>query len=231
MGFAFPGKKHRKVPGPAPESSGERAAASGSPRAAATEPAMEVPATAGPSPAGQFSETLARTIRADSAGHRLSALSALRTAHPVPQELQDEFPRGVEEAIERAEGAEDLKKMSGSSETWFFSERSMTGAYALHLLRLEERDPVRLIADTVRDDSRIYPRPTDIRFFNDPPFSMSDRDLRQALGMMELRPDCADIRRCNASNGALYLYSTLHLAENLAESLCEWIEVGQKENP
>ncbi len=216
MGFAFPGKKQRNLPDPAPDSSGKPA---------------EVAASSPEGPARQFSGAIAQAIRADSAEHRLSSLTALSAAHPVPQELQAEFPRGVEEAIEHAENAEDLKKMAGSSETWFFSERSMTGAYALHLLRLEERDPVRLIAETVRDDSRIYPRPTDIRFFADPPFSMSDRDIRQALGMMQLRPDCTDIRTCAASNGALYLYSTLHLAERLAESLCEWIEVGQKENP
>lgn len=214
MAFNFPGRKKAEAEIPAPPP--------------------------GPGPLERYAGILAQAIRADSAGQRLSGLSALASAHPAPAELAG--PAGdsaasaayaalAAKAIEEASDAEDLKKIRGSSETWYFSEKSMTAAYALHLVRLEERDPVRLIAETVRDESRIYPRPTDIRYFADPPFSMGEKDVLRVLGMMELRPDMGDIRRCRASNGALYLYSSLHLAETLAETLTEWIEVGQRENP
>ena len=174
---------------------------------------------------------LVEAIRQASKERKLTALSGLNSRFPLPEDLAEIFPDGPASALEKAAEARDLRMLSGSSETWYFSNLIMTDTYATYLLRLEEKDTLRLIADTVRDESKTYPRPTDLRFFNDPPFSLSDSELREALGMMELRPEFADIKRSKASNGALYLYSNLHLAEALAESLTEWIEVGQRENP
>ncbi|MDP3177569.1 MAG: hypothetical protein Q8M76_06670, partial [Spirochaetaceae bacterium] len=87
------------------------------------------------------------------------------------------------------------------------------------------------VADTVRDESRIYPRPTDIRVFSEEPFSLRESAVMEIVGRLELHPEGADIRSCRASNRALYLYSSIHLDPNLAQSQAEWIEVGQKENP
>jgi len=179
----------------------------------------------------KYAKLLVESIRADSANSRLTSLSSLCAQFPLPSELSQEVDFDMSVAIEGASGAGDLKKMEGSSDTWYFSEKSLTSAYALHLLRTEEKDPIRLIAETVRDDCRIYPRPTDVSFFTDPPFSLSKREIQQALGMMELRPDMTDLRRCTASNGAIYLYSSLYMGEALAQTLTEWIEVGQRQNP
>jgi hypothetical protein len=196
-------------------------------------PSIDTPEA--PEPEGVERESYLRRliedIRANSAGGRLTSLAALSTQFPPPAKLREDPDFSLPAAIAAIPDAADVREMKGSSDTWYYSETSMTGAYALHLLRREENDPLRLIADTVRDESRIYPRPTDLRFFSDPPFSMSARDLQQALGSMELRPDMADLRRSTASNGAVYLYSTRYLSEALADTLTEWIEVGQKENP
>jgi len=178
-----------------------------------------------------YTSRLIEFIRAESSAGRLTSLSALASRFPPPDELSRELGFSITSAIAEVPEAGDLKKMEGSSDAWYFSENTMTGNYALHLLRTEEKDPLMLIAETVRDESRIYPRPTDLTFFTDPPFSMNERELRQALGRMELRPDMSDIKRCAASNGATYLYSTRYLGETLAETLAEWIEVGQKQNP
>jgi hypothetical protein len=181
--------------------------------------------------AGEYARLLLEAIRGDSAAGCLTSLSSLAARFPVPQELGLEAGFSLSATVESAPGGGDIGRLEGSAEPWYFSEKSMTRAFAVHLLRVGEKDTLRLIAETVRDESRIYPRPTDVRFFYDPPFSLGERDLRQALGMMELRPDMADIRRCSASNGAIYLYSTAYLKEPVAEALTEWIEVGQKDNP
>lgn len=164
---------------------------------------------------------LVEAVRAASAEARLSSLDALRRL----------VPDGDAEALLADSGAEDLRRMVGRRGTYYFSELSMTEGYAVHLFRLAERDLVLLVAETVRDDSRIYPRPTDPRVFLEPPFSLKPAELEETLGRMTIRPDVTDIKRCRASNGAEYLYSDRHLGEAHAASLTEWIEVLQKENP
>lgn len=166
-------------------------------------------------------DAIVEAIRSWSRDRKLLSLSALKSEFPD----QDVMLR-IEES-----GATDLKRMSGSTETYFFSDLSMTEAYAVHLYRIEERDPVKLIADTVRDDSRIYPRPTPMATFREQPFLMTKEVLDEALLSMKTRPDYADIRISTASNEARYLYSNKYLSELYADSLTEWYEVGLRENP
>ncbi|TXT42868.1 MAG: hypothetical protein FD137_2000 [Spirochaetes bacterium] len=164
---------------------------------------------------------LVEAIRAASKG---GALVTQRT-------LEKEFPDLNVHALITESGVKDLKKMEGSSDVYYFSDLSMTEAYAVFMYRINEKDPVRLIAETVRDDSRIYPRPTPVATFREPPFSLSARDVEEALGRMTLRPDLEDIKRSSASNGALYLYSSQFLSEAQGDALTEWFEVGVRENP
>ena len=130
------------------------------------------------------------------------------------------------------EGAEaDIKMMRGTRDRYYFSEISMTESYARHLYRLAEKDPVRLIADTTRDESRTYPRPTPVSTFDDSPFSMSTAEIDAAISKMAFDPEYADIRTVQASNGDAYLYSATYLSEAHASGLAEWASVGEKENP
>ena len=121
--------------------------------------------------------------------------------------------------------------MDGREEIYFFSDLHMTRAYAAYLYRLAEKDLVGLVVETVREDSRLYPRPTPLDFFLDPPFTFTRDQLDDVLARIRERGDCRDIRESRASNGARYLYSTLHLTVAHAEALTEWNEVGQAENP
>jgi len=173
-------------------------------------------------PDSVVADALIATVRADSAKTKLTRLSVLRATFPDTdiQKLIGETP------------IDDIKIMKGASkELYYFSLLSMTEAYALHLFRVEEKDQVKLVADTVRDESRIYPRPTAINAFLDSPYNLSSDEIESAIGSMSLRPDMKDIETCAASNGARYLYSTIYLVPTLAASLVEWIEVGQKDNP
>lgn len=172
-------------------------------------------------PDAGLAETVAKIIREDSNAARLTRLSA----------LEERFPEAdIEKALMSA-AAPDLKKMKGKQDTYYFSDQSMTEAYAVHLYRIEERDPLKLVADTVRDESKTYPRPTDARMFIGAPFSFTERDLANTIERMANTPEYDDICTCNASNGALYLYSSRYMSKPYAESLAEWMEVGQKENP
>ena len=165
---------------------------------------------------------LMEKIRSDSA----------RTVLSPAVELASVLAAGEDPAALLEAGAEDdIKLMRGSRDCYFFSERSMTAAFALHLYRIAENDPSRLVADTVRDESRTYPRPTPLDTFTQPPFSMSHAELDKIIASMAGNSAYADIRPTTASNGERYLYSAKHLADGHAAGLAEWASVGEKENP
>jgi hypothetical protein len=165
---------------------------------------------------------LTERIRADSASIGLTPASSF-------QDLVPDVGEAVR-VLEESAG-EDIRMMTGSTERYYFSDRSMTPAYARYLYRVAERDAERLIAETTRDESKTYPRPTLLETFMEPPFSLSQTELDEAVLSMLAKPEYADIQCTEASNGARFLYSTNYLGAVHAESLAEWIEVGQKENP
>ncbi len=70
-------------------------------------------------------------------------------------------------------------------------------------------DPCATIATMVRNESRVYPQPTNIELF----------------------AEFKDIQLIHASTDARYLYSNLYMDEDHARSLVEWEEVEREENP
>lgn len=141
------------------------------------------------------------------------------------------FPdQDIEYCVQNSD-ATDLGLIRGVRDTYYFSDLSMTETYAVHLFRIEERDPVRLVADTVRDESRIYPRPTYVSTFLDSPFFMKPAEIEETIARIAMRPDTTDIKECESSNGVKFLYSSLYLEETHATGLAEFFEVVQRENP
>ncbi|MFH2115057.1 MAG: hypothetical protein ABIJ86_11185 [Spirochaetota bacterium] len=161
-------------------------------------------------------------IREASRATELTALSELVGNELEPTEI---------EVLLSTQAEEDIKLMRGSRDVYYFSDRYITSAYALHLFRVAEKDPAKMIADTVRDESRIYPRPTPIESFLQVPFSMSKAVLDGVLWQISQRNDMEDIISTTASDGSIYLFSTKYLNASHAESLAEWDAVGQAENP
>lgn len=135
------------------------------------------------------------------------------------------------EALLTEQAEDDIKLMRGSRDVYYFSDRFMTAAYALHLFRVAEKDPARMIADTVRDESRIYPRPTPVSTFLATPFRLTTAELDGLLWQISQRNDMTDIKSTAASDGSIYLYSSDFLEDTHADSLAEWDAVGQAENP
>jgi hypothetical protein len=112
----------------------------------------------------------------------------------------------------------------------YYSTLFMTEAYAGMLLKKEE-DPLRLIADLVRENAAQYPRPTPIDVLKVSPFEMSQEGILACLQNMAAGEEYKDIERLSTSAGTVFLYSTRHLDPAHASMLAEWIDVGQFENP
>ncbi len=103
--------------------------------------------------------------------------------------------------------------------------------YAKLMAQIEENDVKGLIAKTVREDSKVYPRPTDIKVFNKSPFYLKDDVLFNVLEQMKEDEEYKDIKEVKASNGALYLFSDEYMEKDHAIGLTEWVEVIRKETP
>ncbi|MBP8980634.1 MAG: hypothetical protein KBG09_05255 [Syntrophobacterales bacterium] len=136
-------------------------------------------------------------------------------------------PRLLDRLVDHGE---DLHRLSGTGPPYYYSSRHMTRAYARLLLHKRE-DPLRLLAETVRDLSRDCRRPVPLDIFTGPPFAMTGGTIRIYLEVMSRTDGYDDIAVLSTSLDGVYLYSTTYLDKDHAEMLAEWLEVGQLQNP
>jgi hypothetical protein len=128
-------------------------------------------------------------------------------------------------------GSEDLHELiAQDGNRRYYSSHFMTEAYATILLR-KQGDPLRLIADTVRENSAAYPRPVPVDIFTQPPFAFSRQEVLHYLERMAAEEEYCDIVPTTTSASRMFLFSTIHLEADYASMLAEWIDVGQLENP
>jgi len=126
---------------------------------------------------------------------------------------------------------EDLHELAvGSGPPYFYSSLFMTGAYAAILLQ-KQGDPLRLIVETVRQNSADYTRPVPLDIFTQSPFDLTQQEVLNDLERLEAMEEFCDIARTTTSASSVFLYSTLYLEPGHASMLAEWLDVGQFDNP
>lgn len=130
--------------------------------------------------------------------------------------------------IEADETCADIKILRVSrGDIFMYSTALMSDTYARILLRAEEDNPYQAIAETVREESETYPRPTPVNTFKNPIFKMNPDQVEQFAREIVQLPEYSDIKLLTATTGVLYLYSERHIGHDHAESLMEWEEVGK----
>jgi hypothetical protein len=128
-------------------------------------------------------------------------------------------------------GHEDIQAiLDDSGGARYFSEHFMTGAYARVLL-LKTQGPLKMMAEVIREHSRVYPRPVPLALFQCSPFNLSDNEIALCLKEMTGKLSYRDIAHLTTSIGNIFAYSTDHLEPGYAAMLAEWADVGQVENP
>lgn len=172
--------------------------------------------------------SVAANVRDESAHARLTPIAGLDERLRVsPDELQDHLTS----LLTRPDYA-DLHSLVGPNGIrYLYSENTMTEAYATLLARADAKDPSTMIAETVREESRIYPRPTKVTLFYEPVFQVEGLEMQDVVEMTMARPDCADIKKIVATTGAVYLYSDRYMPAGQAERWIEWEEVERYKNP
>ncbi len=174
-----------------------------------------------------ISEKLANLIRENSKNVKITVLAEFKDEK---YELTDEEILKVIAEFKNEDKFSDIQILKGRTR-YFFSDDSMSESYARTLARVEDKDLLKLIAETVRENSRIYPRPSDCRTFYKTPYNISEEIFKSVLEEMKEKEEYQDIKITEASNGVPYLYSDEFLEEEHAIALTEWIEVIRKEVP
>ena len=134
----------------------------------------------------------------------------------------------LEKVLGESEEVNDLTAQDGSR--YFYSANFMAGAYAMILLR-KRGDSLRFIAEIVRQNSEVYPRPVPLDLFTKPPFGLTDQELLNHLERMAAEEEYRDIVPTTTSASRMFLYSTHYLEPEHASMLAEWFDVGQANNP
>lgn len=127
----------------------------------------------------------------------------------------------------------DIKPVTSPiGDVYYHSDRHMSGYYAVVLSRVAAKDPVATVAAMVRDESRIYPRPTCIELFMEPMFKIPPGDLKTVFDEMLRKPDYSDIKlMVHPETGAVYAYSSQYLDGDAAFQKMHYVEVVKPANP
>jgi len=127
----------------------------------------------------------------------------------------------------------DIKPVTTpSGEVCFHSDAYLNGNYATILMRAQANDPCATVAETVRDASRIYPRPTPVQVFREKAFGIDPEKLDALVAETLTKPEFPDIKKMvHPSTGAVYLYSTKYMSDGQAWYIMDWEEVGRANNP
>lgn len=109
---------------------------------------------------------------------------------------------------------------------YLHAEYILSVAFAKLMLRKQANDPQYLIAEVVRENSELWPRPVAASFFSDTElFSMTADEVGDVVKAMMADPAYADIKSVTTSNGAIYLYSDRFMVGPVAQRKAEWVEV------
>jgi hypothetical protein len=139
---------------------------------------------------------------------------------------EDELDEIWVEMVENGEYRDIVRTPDERSGTvYVHSDVLLTVPYAKLMLRTQANDPVYLIVETVRDESKIYPRPTGAAFFENEPFNLVLEDVLKHVETIKGTEGYSDIRVIHPSNGATYLYSDRYLDEAQAMPIAQWVEV------
>ncbi|MBM4327907.1 MAG: hypothetical protein FJ118_12175 [Deltaproteobacteria bacterium] len=113
---------------------------------------------------------------------------------------------------------------------YYYSVRRLSETYA-GILVLKSENPLWLIAEVVRENSKRYPRPVPVAGFMESPFDLTLEAILECLRVMGEDKEYQDIAQTITSVGKTFLYSSRHLDPDYASMLAEWLDVGQADNP
>ena len=172
---------------------------------------------------------VAAYVRAESKAERLVDPSVF-TEEPFSF-LEDELAEVWEQFATDEQYADIVRTADEATGVeYLHAEYILSVRFAQLLLRKQANDPKRLIAELVRENSELWPRPVSTEFFSETElFEMTPAEVSEVVTAVMADPAYTDIKGVTTSNGVLYLYSDRFLEEPLALRKAEWVEVDSKD--
>lgn len=175
---------------------------------------------------------LASAIRADSRDNvKLTPVGDLYAmATDVDPAIIDALLKGMQAEARFA----DIRTVTAAAgEIYFHSDRYLVDNYAATLMMAMAGDHCVTIAGTVREESRIYPRTTNVAIFRDQEvYGIPSSDLEGIVAEILRKPEYADIQKIvHPATGAVHLYSDRYITADRAWAMMDWEEVGRANNP
>ena len=175
---------------------------------------------------------LASAIRADSLDKMiLTPVSELYAMAPdADPAIIDVLLTGMPS---EARYADIQKATAADGAVYYHSDTYLTASYAATLMLAMAGDHFVTIAETIREESRIYPRTTNVTIFRDQGvYGIPAGDLDTVLWNLLRKPEYADIKRIvHPVTRAIHLYSSTYINEASAWAMMDWEEVGRANNP
>ena len=145
-------------------------------------------------------------------------------AESAPREITPEyFETVLAEVLKGQYGIEDLT--SWDSKHYYHFSPLLSASYAR--LLSTQNNPYEQILDTVRESSRVYPRPVGVFTFEFAPFRIDPTVIQDVLDRIAEDPNVKDIRVTVTSAGTVYLYSSTYLEDAMADFLAEEMDQGE----
>lgn len=136
------------------------------------------------------------------------------------------FEKALDKILE--ENADINKLTAKNGVSYYYSSLSMSDTYASILARKHDDT---LIADIVRENSQLYPRPVPLSLFEHSPFGFTREQILDQLKRMFGSDGFQDILQTTTSSGNIFLYSSRFLDHAYAIKMAEWIDIGEANNP
>ncbi len=105
----------------------------------------------------------------------------------------------------------------------------LSGSYARILAA--KGNPLELMKEQIRENSRVYPRPVPVEMFQAEPYNLEPALIEEVLHKLGSTKESKDIKFTQSSRGRVFLYSDKYLEDDYAEFLAERIDVGIVMNP
>lgn len=172
----------------------------------------------------EMKHIIAEKIRRDS---RITiSLTPLNAIYALWPELQTVKICSILNEMPAQECYADVKTVSAcSGALYLYCDRHITDKYAVLLARTAVNDTCTAIAQTVREESRIYPRPINITAFTSQIFGIPPASLQPCIVRVLNLPEFSDIRKLvHPDTQAVYLYSNQYINEDQAFSVMKWLE-------
>lgn len=154
---------------------------------------------------------LADYIRLRSAAGNLTKYASLKKEiEEVDQILME---------LKNDKACEDIVYKEGQKDKYYYSKLNMSDNYAMISSLVEDKDLVTTIVNMVRFNSKTYPAPTPITYFERHPYYAAKPQIERAYAVLSGKEENSDIERFTNNKNVDFLFSTKFMTPKYAKAL------------